>query len=465
MLLPTPKSLFKNKINHLLCCLGAVLLLASCEDPNDLGLELVEDNVSGTFTDTLTINLSTVRVDSIATSGKGNMLVGQYTTPQTGTLRASTYFQVGPGSSLAAPAAEATYDSLKLFLLPTSGYYYGDTTQSITLSIHELASALTPRALPPTVPQEEPNSYFYQGSGLYNTTKATVKQDPLGTYTFAPRPVRKDTLAIPLSDELGQQWFDLSKAGDERLKSNASFVAYFRGLGIMATAGNAVLGYPASGAVVRLYYSEPSASGGARTVKTYDFLPANSNLQYNKFDGNYTGTPLEGLQNSKEVPASASNGISVAQSGTGLVIKLEIPHLEKLKEKLKPEFINKATLVIEPFRGATTTYPFPVPAVVGLHETSNNVLYAPLTMEYGRPDQPVALTSTFVKSSETATDGRYEFSVTEFLIQRLKNERLTGRPLYLIPGDFGNGVSRLVVGAQDPAIKNVRLRIYYTTIQ
>ncbi|OKL38992.1 DUF4270 family protein [Pontibacter flavimaris] len=454
----------KKKFNYLFYCLGAVLLLSSCEDPNELGLALVEDNVSGTFTDTLTINLSTVMVDSIATSGTGNMVAGQYTTPQSGTLHAASYFQVGPGGSLAAPAAEATYDSLKLFL-PTSGYYYGDTTQAVTLSIHEVTSTLSTRALPPTIPNEDPNSYFYQNPALYNKTNVAVKPEPIGTHTFAPRPVRKDTLAIDLSDELGQQWFDLQKAGDEKLKDNANFAAYFKGLGLTATSGNAVLGFPAAGAVVTLYYSEPSASGGARTVKMYTFPLINPSLQFNKFEGDFTGSPLDGLQESGELPTSITNDISVAQAGTGLMIKLEIPYLEKLKEKVKPEFINKVTLVVEPFRGATTVYPFPAPPI-GLYETGmSGLLYSPLVTEYNPDGLPLA--SNFIKSSETATDGRYEFSITEFLINKLKNDYRTNLPLYLAPtaSEFKNGASRLVVGAQNKDIKNVRLRIYYTTIQ
>ncbi|SFG92572.1 DUF4270 family protein [Pontibacter chinhatensis] len=466
MQFPTKKSLFRKKFNHLLYCLGAVLLLASCEDPNELGLELVEDNVSGTFVDTLTLNLTTVKADSIATSGRGSMIVGQYTTPQTGTLRASTYFQVGP-SALPTLNAEAAYDSIKLHL-PTSGYYYGDTTQSLTLSIHELTSALTARALPPTVPQEEPNSYFYQNAALYNTTKATLQPEPLATYTFAPRPVRKDTLNIDMSDDLGKRWFDLHKAGDEKIKDVANFVAYFKGLAITSTAGNAVIGFPTSGAIVRLYFSEPSASGGARTVKTMDFPLANAPLQYNRYEGDYTGTPLEGLQNAKELPASQAGEIAVAQSGTGLFIRIDIPHLDKLREIVRPELINKATLVVEPFRGASTTYPFPVPASMGLYQTAgNNVQYSPLPMEYPDPRSPQLLTSNFIKSSETATDGRYEFSITEYLINRLKDGRTLDKPLFLAPtaAEVQGGVSRLVVGAPNSAIKSVRLRIYYTTIQ
>ncbi|MCX2738442.1 DUF4270 family protein [Pontibacter anaerobius] len=444
------------------------MALASCEDPNELGLELVEDNVSGVFTDTLTINVSTVMVDSIATSGTGNMLVGQYTTPQTGTLKASTYFQIGPGSAtLAEPAEGATFDSLKL-LLPTTGFYYGDTAQNVTYSMHELSSTLFARTLPPTIPQEEPSSSFYQGSGIYNISKVAVKPDPIGTHTFAPRPVSKDTLEISLSNELGQQWFELKKAGDDKLKDNSNFTSFFKGLGIVATQGNVVLGFSTSGAVVRLYYSEPSASGGDRTVKNYDFGVVNSSLQFNKLEGDYTGSPLEGIKESKELPASATNDISVAQSGTGLMIKLEIPYLEKLKEQLKPEFINKATLVVEPFRGATTVYPFPVPASASLYETSEmNVKYTPLLVEYGDPRSPAPLTSSFIKSSDTATDGRYEFSITEFLISKLNNEHRTNMPLYLAPAsaEFKNSVNRLVVGAQNKDIKNIKLRIYYTTIQ
>ncbi|ARS37356.1 DUF4270 family protein [Pontibacter actiniarum] len=465
MLLSKTRTLFTNKFNYLLCCLGAALALSSCEDPNELGLELVEDNVSGKFTDTLTVDVSTVLLDSVYTSGTGALLVGQYATPQTGTLNASTYFQLGIGSA-ATIGTEATYDSIKL-VLPLSGYYYGDTTNAVTYEVYELNSDLKLRELPPIYPNERPVSDFYRQSALYNKSKIAVKDEPLTSFTFQPGVAKKDTLQVDLPDALGQAWFDIRKAGGEQLKQTSNFITYFKGLGIKASQSTSVLGFNASsGVMVQLYYSEPAASGGTRVAKTLNFPLNNPTLQFNRITSDFTGSPLEGLKDNNILPASATNGMSVAQAGTGLMIKLELPYLEQLKAQLKPEFINKAVLVIEPLRSATTTYPYPVPTTVGIYRTNQNtgVTYSPLPYDYDTKGSPVV--SGFVKDSENATTGHYEFSITEYLISRLKNEQLINEPLYIAPASgFNTAVSRLVVGAQDKNIKNIKLKVYYTTIQ
>ncbi|RIJ36724.1 DUF4270 family protein [Pontibacter oryzae] len=458
------KSSFKNKFNYLLCCLGAILALSSCEDPNDLGLELVEDNVSGKFVDTLTINVSTVLLDSIYTSGTGSLLVGRYTTPNAGTLSASTFFQLGVGST-ATIASDARYDSLKL-IMPLSGGYYGDTINTVTLNVFELSSDLKLRDLPTVYPVERPLSYFFRSSALYNKSKVGVKPDPLTSYSFSPRPVSKDTLLIPMPNTLGQMWFDMRVAGDEQLSETSSFMTFFKGLNITSPEGTSVLNFATTGTLVRLYYSEPSTSGGNRVQKFIDFPLTNSSTQFNKFSSDFTGSSLDGIKHSKELAASVTNEVSMAQAGAGLMIKLDIPHLDKLKQQLKPEFINKAVLIVEPSRSFATTYPYPVPTAVTLYETgSNGIIYSPIPFDYDAQGNPI--TSSFIKSSETSTDGRYEFSITEHLIKRLRDERITNQPLYLAPSPsaFNTTASRLVVGAQNKNIKNVRLKVYYTTIQ
>lgn len=458
------KSRFRNKFNYLLCCLGAMLALSSCEDPNELGLELVEDNVSGKFVDTLTVNVSTVLLDSIYTSGTGSLLVGQYTTPNAGMLTASTFFQLGVGST-ATIASDARYDSLKL-IMPLSGGYYGDTSNTVTLNIFELNTDLKLRGLPTVYPVERPLSYFFRSTAIYNKSNVGVKPTPLTSYSFNPRPVSKDTLLVPMPNTLGQMWFDMRVAGNEQLSETSSFTQFFKGLNITSSAGKSVLNFGTTGTLVRLYYSEPSTSGGNRVQKSLDFPLVNATLQFNKFSSNFSGSSIDGIKQSKELAATVTNDVSVAQAGAGLMIKLDIPHLDKLKQQLKPEFINKAVLIVEPSRSIATTYPYPVPASVTLYETgSNGMLYNPVPFDYDTQGNPI--TSSFIKSSETATDGRYEFSITEHLIKRLRDERITNQPFYLAPSPsaFNTSASRLVVGAQNKNIKNVRLKVYYTTIQ
>ncbi|GAB3826953.1 DUF4270 family protein [Pontibacter rugosus] len=458
MLFSNTKAHFKNKLNYLLGCFSALLLLSSCEDPNELGLGLVEDNIQGKFIDTLSIDVSTVLLDSIATSGTGGLLVGQYTDPNAGTLKASTFFQLGLGSTWTL-AADATYDSLRL-VLNTSSNYYGDTTKAITFTANEVTSALAARTLSPVFPNEQPRSLFYSASALYNTSKVLVAPTALTTFSFLPRPVRKDTLLVPLSDELGRQWFALRKAGDTKLTDNTSFQSYFKGLSLAPLEGSAVASFPAASTVVRLYYSETVS--GAKVSKVHDFPIVNSSLQFNKFENDFTGSPLAGIVRGEELPAAAANGVGVAQAGSGLMIKIEIPYLNRLKEQLKAEFVNHAVLIVEPLQGATTTNPYPVPSVLNLYRTNeNNVPYATVNANYTAGSNVPPLAAGFNK--DAGTNGRYEFIITQYIVDKLKDERLgSDNALFIAPASsaYQSSVGRLVVGAQ-----RIKLKVYYTTIK
>ncbi|WP_161889945.1 DUF4270 family protein [Pontibacter russatus] len=446
------KTLLHHKVTLFLCCCVA---LVSCEDPNELGLGLVDDNIAGKYTDTLTVNVSTVYLDSLATSATGNMLAGQYTDPHSGTVLASTFFQVGLGSGTWTVAADATFDSLTL-LLPYSGYSYGDTTQAVTYNIHQLAETITPRKLSPYFFNEEPYSVLYADNALYNTSATDTVPEALSSFTIVPRPATKDTLEIALSDELGQEWLSLKKAGDTNLTDATNFLSYFPGLKIKGTGGNAVLGFPVGATKVRLYYTE--TVNGTATAQTRDFAIVNPNLQYNQFLTNLEDSELAALvQGGEPQPASQTGGVSVSQSGSGLMVRIEVPHLASLKGQVPPDLINRAVLVVEPLSN-TAQYPYPAPLEMGLYSTnSSNVPLAPLMAgtevlkaKYEAPDQQ-------------NPSGRYDFNLTPYLVELLKQEDVPALTLLLAPpvSPYRQGVNRLVVDGQ----QSIKLKIYYTTIK
>lgn len=462
MLFSKTKALIQNKFNYLLCCLSALFVLAACEDPNELGLELVDDNISGKYTDTVTVNVSTVLLDSLSASGTGTILVGQYTAPSVGTLTSASYFQVAPTTSLVTLESEARFDSIKL-ILPYAGYTYGDTTQNLTLQVNELAAEPRTSSLPPILGKEDPISLFYQSNAIYNIRRFAVKDEPLASYTFVPRPANQDTIEVDLPNTLGQQWFDMLKVNDERIRDTESFTNYFKGIRLQATAGASVIAIPTSATKVRLYYSKPV--NGIREAFEFDFDLVNTSLQYNRITNNLEGTPLAGLARGKALPAANTGGLAVVQTGAGLAIKLEMPYLQKLREVLEPNFINKAVLVVEPKEGSAVTYPYPVPQTLGLYVSGpNNVPLGAVAVEYDRDGAP--LTSSFLRSTEPGKVGRYEFSVTEYLINTLKNPSTSQNALLLAPdlSNYNKNVNRLLVD-QMAREKSIKLKIYYTTIK
>jgi hypothetical protein len=451
-------SILRNKLILLLCC---CLGLASCEDPNDLGLGLVDDNISGIYTDTLTVNVSTVYLDSMVTSGTNNMLIGQYAAPYTGTTEASTFFQVGLPATWTV-AEDATFDSLKL-ILPYSDYNYGDTTNAQTFEVYRLTSDITQRRLSPYFFSEEPLSYFYTEPALYNNSNIGASEEALGSFTFSPRPIGEDSIAIPLSAELGEEWLSLKKAADSRLTDGTNFISYFKGLKVASTAGTSVLGFTANTAEARLYYTE--TVNGALVSQFKSFPLTNAALQYNQILANLEGTELEGVVRSGEaVAASQTGNVSVAQGGSGLIIKLDFPYLNSLKEQLSPDLINRVVLVVEPLSSAS--YPYPVPQTLGLYRTNNtNVPLAPVTVEYDI--NGTELTAAYAAANDQGQGNRYEFNLTQFFISRLKEENKSSASLMLAPPRTANtqGVSRLIVGGPGNQVKSVKLKVYYTTIK
>ncbi|GAB3541116.1 hypothetical protein GCM10027443_39990 [Pontibacter brevis] len=441
----------RNKLTLFFCC---CLALASCEDPNELGVGLVDDNISGRYIDTLTVNVSTVYLDSLATSNQGTMLVGQYTAPYSGTLQSNSVFPLTLPSTWTV-AEDAAYDSLKL-IMPLGGYYYGDTTQAQTLEVYRLQSDVRARRLSPYFFNEQPASFFYAENALYNVSKAVAAPEPLVSFTYTPRPVSKDTLNIPLPDELGQEWISLKKAGDSRLTDATSFFNYFKGLKLVSNGGSAVIGFPVPAAKVRLYYSE--TSNGNKVARTKDFPISTAALQYNQIATDVEGTALEGLERGgSALPAAQTGNVSVTQAGAGLMIKLDFPYLNDLRTQLSPDLINHAVLVVEPLQN-TTQHPYPVPATLSLFRTNRtNVPLRPV------PSNTLDENSVPLGANYVEANNRYEFNVTSYVIQQLKTENTTGNALFLAPptATYLKDVSRLVVGGP----QSVKLKIYYTTIK
>lgn len=453
-------AILRNKVTLFLCC---CLALASCEDPNELGVGLVDDNISGKYTDTLTVNVSTVYLDSLATSGQGTLLVGEFTAPYSGEVDVNAVFPVSLGGTWTL-AEDAAYDSLKL-ILPLGGYYYGDTTQAQTLEVYRLNSDIKTTKLGPYFFNEQPASFFYADNAIYNISTVATATDPLGAVTFRPRPVAKDTLAVPLSDELGQELISLRKAADSRLTDGTNFLNYFKGLQLTSNGGSAVVGFPVGGVKVRLYYSE--TVNGAKAGKTKDFTITNTGLQFNQITTNLEGTALEGLERGGEaVPSAQTGNVSVTQTGAGLVIKLEFPYLNDLKTQLTPELINRAVLIVEP-QNNTIQYPYPVPPALMLYNTNRtNVPLRPASFD------PLVENSPSLGANYDKEKNRYEFNITPYIIQQLKTQNTAGNALLIAPPTVAataqnpvpanlKDVSRLVVGGP----QNVKLKIYYTTIK
>lgn len=346
----------------------SVSILSACEEPSDIGIDLVEENLIGaSFTDTLTINSSTVLLnDSILSFNQPVSLVGKYNDPALGPVAATTFTEVGLGANNLSFGENRTLDSLVLALDYSllTGFSYGDTTTAITLRVHRLNQQF-----------DERTSYFTNSTLSYDDT-------PLGTVSFRPRTIvtRPDNnttktqapLRIRISNDFATELLALS--GSSTLATQQNFNNFLNGLALVADNGGApgyilAVNLGSQQSALTLYYK----SGTETTQKTHAFNFRDTGIdRFNNIRATREGTAVAGLQQKgDEIAAEALNGESYIQSTTQLLTKIAIPHLLKIKEQQGNIIINRAELVV-PVRANSRENNLPAPTQLVLYRTNNN---------------------------------------------------------------------------------------------
>ena len=80
-----------------------------------LGEEFIESQTELALIDTFSVSLSTVILDTVVTSGTGNLLIGNYRDEVFGKITSHGYFQIGIPSAMSVENDDV-YDSLKLII-------------------------------------------------------------------------------------------------------------------------------------------------------------------------------------------------------------------------------------------------------------------------------------------------------------------------------------------------------------
>ena len=473
------------------------LFLTACEDPQEIGSEVFVQDIGVLYTDTLTVDASTVLLDSIITSNTANLLVGRYVDPALGTVETSNYFHISNADTLRSVVDTAgrkavtwikyptQVDSIR-FILPYS-LYHGDTLQRQTFKVSQLADdALL-----------EPTKAYYGNSGapiLKPTLLGQVRNvniRPIKNSNIISGVGRFDTLRIPITDPTFINFIksqrDLTIKDDVLI--GTGFRDKIRGLSITSESAKnaAILGLSADRAVMKIYYSykytytllnkaltADSIKVTVDTVKANDLFiglytratGAANNARFNKLTATRSGTFNKLVYPTDALSSSQANNQVVLQSSTGLAIKVKFPSLLKLKER-KDIAINKAELVLEP---NSSSYTLPPDLIL---------------MESNNSNQPIRSTTTgdgnllfVLGEASTAAyvtkSNNYTFNVTSPLQNILSGRNKTNG--WLLSADTfatstaGRGPisGKSVVSSDiDRAIfdnKKIKLKVYYTYV-
>lgn len=486
------KSLFAGLI------LSFCLFLTACEDPQEIGSEVFVQDIGLLYTDTLTVDVSTVLLDSIVTSTTANLLVGRHTDPTLGLVEASSYFHIANADTLrsevdTAGRKDVTWirfpskaDSIR-FILPYS-FYQGDTLQNQTFKVSQLADDASLDA----------TKTYYS-----NTVAPALKSTVLGqVQNVKVRPIKNkyiisgierfDTLRVPIVEPTFVNFIKSQR--DLTTKDNVligtGFKNKIRGFALTSESNRnaAVVGFAADRTVLRIYYNykyvytlrnvantADSIRVTVDTTKTNDLYiglytrstGVSNNARFNKITTSRSGGAFAKLVNPTDaLPSSQSNNQVVLQSSAGLAVKVKFPSLLKLKER-QDIAINKAELVLEP---NASSYALP-PDLVLIESTPTNRPVRNTTTGNGSLLFVVGEGSTAAYVSKSNT---YTFNVTSSLQNILSGRNKTNGWLLSADTFVSSSTSRgpasgknIVSSEADRAIfdnKKIRMKLYYTYV-
>lgn len=396
---------------------GVLVAFCSCQDENSsLGQSLVESSFRNVYTDTCTVDISTILMDSIATLGDSVCQVGYYNDSVFGKVKASYFAEFNANSF--SPDKEKTYvfDSITLNLQP-SGHYWGDTLAAQRVYVYPLRRTF------PTL----------TGTSLYNTSVIPVEDSPLFSFHYTPHPGKKKLLEVRIPDSFGQQLFDDMMNEKDFFDTQDKFRAYLHGLALVPDeAGSCVTGFMVndSSLYIRMYYH---VLDYVRTDYEMD-IKVNTEYAFTHVDHDRTATPLAALSKGGALYATSSSQTgkrAYLQGLTGIYNAIEFPYLNQLMTEGDIVSIESAMLYLYPARGSYGVVN-QLPATLRLYVADdNNNTVDQIYDSMGTTIQDGSLTVDEMQKRDTY----YSFDLTSFMQANLGSWGINRQKLFLILDD------------------------------
>lgn len=429
-----------------------VLTLFSCGTDTDTGEFTVGSDYLALsnkviMIDTVTVDMSTINFDSLATSSQGRILIGNYEDPIFGKVKSDSYFQLSTTSYALnnngsdTEAVNYVFDSISM-ILKYDNYYYGDTTRVQTFNIHRLKQKVKPNT---------------DDSNFYNNSTLAYDSQSLGTISFKPRPTEKDSINIKMSDDFGSALFQ--KIKKREITDFDSFTEYLKGLVLVPETSNSanVIGFSVSTSKVRMYYSKYRAEA-SEVPYIIDFTIADATKQFNSISLDRTGTILQNLPiSSSKLSSTATNNQGFIQSGTGVACRIDFPNIKQFKNISTNGAIVDAQLILKAVNNSySEKYPLADSLSVYVGDNLNRISAALVnsagTTVYGILNQ---------KTDEFNENVGYTIPIGNFLQKEMLKQSDSRSSLILTLPGISKSVNRIVLGDQKHLNNKIQLKIYY----
>jgi len=356
-----------KKINYLLIFVLGILLF-SCTSKFDVGEDLIDTQSGITIIDTFQVRLSTVKLDSLPTSGATQLLCGKYSTNLTGSTEFIPYFNFDLGSQITSITEDDILDSMTL-RLRYSGYYIGDTTQLQTFSLYRLTEYLD------FIDDDRTGDY------IYNINSFPHEEVPLGRISFYPHVVRDDSIEFRLDNTLANTLINMVLTDADETDAD-KFNEYLKGFVLKSAAGSkSILGFTGDTAGVKLNIYTRIVGPGESQKKRYVLPLSAEKTYYHQAVSDRSGTYFAELKlQDEEILARNSGDRSFIAGGAGIVTRIDFPSLNNVF-LYNDRVMIKAELVL-------------IPSV------ENNVDFLPGTLQFYASNKHNVLGSTLVSGSQ-----------------------------------------------------------------
>jgi len=445
-----------------------LVLFFSCEEElNTLGFKSNQQRFKVFYAE-IPIESSVLWMDSVQTlnlslpNETNRILVGSYSDPELGEIKAESYAQIRPNNVTLEIVPTAVFDSAVLQLY-YDFYTYGSAgVTDLNFSIHEITEPLTD------------SLYFSNSTISFDPISLGNQTSVINAEFFNQEATDTDadtvlTAKIKLDQSYGQRLFDAIDREDENYTNFSLFKTKFKGLAIIPQQSDKVVGLSTSNVntALILYYHDGD-------TKSTAFFSLGRGVSFSKISSERSGTELAGLNQYYTDFQPPTNRFI---QGGSLVTKLDFSKYYELIDPFSNVIINSAELSIENVNqdGLTNHADLTLGMLTDNNrfkvvKNSNDKIFqnfegflSPGAFLDG--DLPLSIFASndqgnLLALSYSKTDSSYGGAYPTMLFQKLFEQRdIKYKYWALTPINpaFGKSVTRTILSKD-----NIKLKIYYT---
>jgi hypothetical protein len=415
--------------------LPLTLFLFSCEDPNEIGLELTGDPERiGAYYQEIELGTSLINNDSLFTLSIQRLMTGETFNNEFGKLSASSYTQFRFSSAKLDIPDSAMFDSLVLYV--KNDYAYGPGIAiNQRFTVHELTEDL------------------YDTAAYFSFSSAEYDPIPIATGDFL-LPERNDTiLSFRIDDTYGQELFEAAIDTNMIDPDDVSTLhALFKGFAFISDLGNnSVMGINVinDSTQLRLFYTYNDS--------TYNYpFDLSGVANFNRIVTDRNGTPLQGIEEIHNEDFYPDNDKLYIQSGADLVTKIHFAPLLEFFDTIEYATINQSLISITIDEPGFNELP---PSSVSFYYTNETNKRIRVGNQYAGILQEG--TSELLKAPYVEEELNYKASISIFCDNLLKGY-VTDTVVLMYPPEFGiaNTVNQMIASQG-----KIILEIYYSKVK